>query len=35
MITHEEIEEMNKEYAQICAEEAEKDRLLKLEWRKN
>jgi hypothetical protein len=34
MITQEEIEEMNKDYAQICTEEAEKDRLLKLEWRK-
>ena len=27
-------EEMYKDYAQICTEEAEKDRLLKLEWRK-
>ena len=28
------LEEMNKDYAQICKEEAEKDRLLKLEFRK-
>ena len=30
----EEIEEMNKDYAKICAEQNEKDILLKLEWRK-